>query len=425
MTIPFAESRLPHFVCRPSLVPVVVCRPRLLPAAAPITWPRPDLPLGSALISPPTATRGDCPSRPLHQPPPTILLAPLLPSQRRGPPRPVVECRRPSRAVPPAVAVWCRRLLSPSAPRPTPPTAAAVVVVVALAPAQSPTLAPAPRHRPRRRRRRRRCRYRRPRTQCFRCSRPTPEPIVSRDTTPSLSLRDVAPGICCRRRPLSRRPRPSCSPSPFAAMMTPHPAESRPTSVSPPPPRPNQFPVHAEPRSTHDLADSFASHPPPPPPAHQTISSRRCAHQTPSTEAASRLLAPRCLLDPVQSAASPPHPSSSRPRRRRRLQSPPASPRLYPASIPALLQGSHHYQQSGSTSIASAPTPPLILACSSALPESSATRPPTETSTPLNPNCVNSAGRVRAIQIALEMLSSNLSAWLNVFARFRPLQSYN
>lgn len=212
LTIPFAESRLPHFVCRPSLVPVVVCRPRLLPAAAPITWPRPDLPLGSALNSPPTATRGNHPPRPLHQPPPTILLAPLLPSQRRGPPRPVVECRRPSRAVPPAVAVCCRRRCRP--PLPTPPTAAvsvAVAAVVAIAPAQPPLSDYRHRHRPRRRRRRRRCRCRRrPRTrpQCFRCSRPRPNPIVSPDTAPSLSLHDIAPSM------LPSKPPPLVAPNP-------------------------------------------------------------------------------------------------------------------------------------------------------------------------------------------------------------------
>jgi hypothetical protein len=201
LTIPFAESRLPHFVCRPSLVPVVVCRPRLLPAAAPITWPRPDLPLGSALNSPPTATRGNHPPRPLHQPPPTILLAPLLLSQRRGPPRPPVECRRPSRAVPPAVAVCCRRLLSPSAPRPTPPTAAAVVVVVALAPRPIPH----------------------PRS----CSSPSPSsstPTSSQSLSPppdpsaSAVLAPPKPHRLSRRRPLPlatrRRPRHMLSPSP-------------------------------------------------------------------------------------------------------------------------------------------------------------------------------------------------------------------
>lgn len=87
--------------------------------------------------------------------------------------------------------------------------------------------------------------------------------------------------------------------------MTPHPAESRPTSVSPPPARPQQSPVHAEPRWTHHLATrSSAIHPRRW--THQTISSRRCAHQTSSTEAARRLLAPpRCLLDPLQSVAVP------------------------------------------------------------------------------------------------------------------------
>jgi hypothetical protein len=122
--------------------------------------------------------------------------------------------------------------------------------------------------------------------------------------------------------PLSPPPNPSCSPSPFAAMLTPHPAESRPTSVSPPPPRPNQSPVHAEPRSTHHLATrSPAIHPRRC--THQTISSYRRAHQTSPTEAAGRLLAPpRYLLYPVQPVASPPHPSSSRPRRRPRLQPP-------------------------------------------------------------------------------------------------------
>ncbi|MDL0132106.1 hypothetical protein PNP59_14460, partial [Halobacterium salinarum] len=48
-----------------------------------------------------------------------------------------------------------------------------------------------------------------PGPQCFRCSRPTPEPIVSRDTTPSLSLRAVAPHMLPSKPPPLVAPNPS------------------------------------------------------------------------------------------------------------------------------------------------------------------------------------------------------------------------
>jgi len=152
--------------------------------------------------------------RPLHSPPPTTLLAPLLPSQRRGPPRPPADCRRPSRAVPrrmpslvesgPSLSPLCCRCRPPRLPRarPTPiavavaVTTTAVAVTVALAsahpdprlppspsppssstltPSQSLSLPPPP-------------------PQCFRCSRPTQIP-PSLETLPPPSRYATSPPL--------------------------------------------------------------------------------------------------------------------------------------------------------------------------------------------------------------------------------------
>ncbi len=162
---------------------------------------------------------------------------------------------------------------------------------------------------------------------------------------------------------------------------------------------------------------------PPPMPSHDGPTTSPLARQPPilavrSSPDDSRSPTPRQTISPAAplTRRRPPKPpvassllavfstqslASRRRRARPRHTSPltppvlPASPRLCPASTSALPQGSHQYQQSGSTSIAYAPTPPLTLASNSALPESSATRPPTGTSTFLNPNCVISAGRTR------------------------------
>jgi len=333
LTIPFAESRLPHFVCRPSLVPVVVCRPRLLPAAAPITWPRPDLPLGSALNSPPTATRGNHPPRPLHQPPPTILLAPLLPSQRRGPPRrrlvpsPVESC--PS---------CCRCLLSPSL-SPSAPHPANRCRLRRRRCRRRYRSRPTPtfdyRHRPRRRRRRRRCRCRRrPRTpvlplfspppKSHRLSRHHPLPLATRYRSPLHAAVEAAPYSSPRTPPRS--------PPLFAAMLTPHPAEPRPLPESPPPARPNQPPVHAEPRRTHHPADPLARHPPllsdSPDDLLPPLRSPDVAHR--SRQSPPRLSSPP-RPSPVHRQSPSPELAHATPRRRR-LQS--SSPRRASAPPP-------------------------------------------------------------------------------------------
>jgi hypothetical protein len=140
--------------------------------------------------------------------------------------------------------------------------------------------------------------------------------------------------------PPSRRPGPSCSPSPFAAMMTPHPAESRPTSVSPPPrdrssppsmpshdgpttsPRPSPDVPHRysvlvrrlppPPRQTISLAAALTRRPPPKPPVASStqsspspVSVADLAHATPRR---------RRLLSPSPRRASSPPPLVRSPR---------------------------------------------------------------------------------------------------------------
>jgi len=129
--------------------------------------------------------------------------------------RPTIRLRLKSRTV------HQRRLSLPLTPSPTTAIAIALVVdvdVVAVAAAPGP--------------------------QCFRCSRSTQTPS-SLETPPPLAAPTLAR-----------------SPSLFAAMLTPHHAESRPLPESPPPARPHQSPAHAEPRWTHHLATrSPATHP--------------------------------------------------------------------------------------------------------------------------------------------------------------------
>jgi hypothetical protein len=177
-----------------------------------------------------------------------------------------------------------------------------------------PTLDPRsrPRHHPRRRRRRRRCPCRRPPTPAAPLFWPHPRSHrLSKRRSLPLATRRRLPHIAADAAPHSPPSTLARSPPPFAAMVTPHPAESRPTSVSPPPRDPTSPPS----MPSHDGPTTSPLQPP-------AIHPRRWTHQTSSTEAAGRLLAPRCFLDPVQPVASPPHPSSSRPRRRRRLLSP-------------------------------------------------------------------------------------------------------
>jgi hypothetical protein len=100
------------------------------PRPAPPLRPRPERLLGSALKRPPTATRGDCPSRPLHQPPPTFLPRSPSPESEKGSaapsrrmPSPVESCPSCCRCLVSlsGVAVCCRPPLPAPPHQPLPP----------------------------------------------------------------------------------------------------------------------------------------------------------------------------------------------------------------------------------------------------------------------------------------------------------------
>lgn len=232
--------------------------------------------------------------------------------------------------------------------------------------------------------------------------------------TPRRPCRTLGPHLSCRTRwPLVSR---CVDPSPIVLAPAESPSRRRAA-------RPHQSPVHAKPSQTLTVAThqsvlcrrySPAGHS-----SHPVPQSVLCPRHSPAGPLPSPLpsrssaLATRQPVTRLTQLAHRPSPPRARVvsllsslshrqdtlRRRRRLTSFASrrhpTPLLYRAS-----QGSLQYQQSGSPlSIRSHPDPSL-LAFHPAPPESSATRLPTGTSTPLNPICVNSAGRTRQQEIA-------------------------